>query len=91
MPHARLTNHILFKLQRHGDHHASAGKRYQCLQLYEASPQLPSGYAAMILLAFFPVLWRRIMDPRVMEWRRASTQKGQRFRHGPTPFQANAK
>ncbi|PRC46624.1 alkane 1-monooxygenase, partial [Mycobacterium sp. ITM-2017-0098] len=27
---------------------------------------LPSGYATMVLLALFPPLWRRVMDPRVL-------------------------
>ena len=83
---ARLTNHFLFKLQRHADHHSSAGKRYHTLQAYEESPQLPAGYATMIVLAFFPPLWRAVMHPRLMGWRAA--QKGQVFRHGPTPLEA---
>ena len=29
------------------------------------APQLPAGYAAMILVALIPPLWRRIMDPRL--------------------------
>jgi len=80
---ARVTNHLLFKLERHADHHAHAGKRYQTLQVYDSSPQLPAGYATMIFLAFFPPLWRRVMHPRLMDYRRQ--QVGQTFRHGPTP------
>ena len=80
---ARFTNMILIKLERHADHHAHAGKRYQTLQAYEESPQLPSGYATMILLSFFPSLWRRVMHPRLMAFRK--TQTGQVWRHGPTP------
>jgi hypothetical protein len=37
----------------------------------------------MIILAFFPPLWRAVMHPRLMEFRK--TQKGQVWRHGPTP------
>ena len=80
---ARLTNTLLFKLQRHADHHAHAGKRFQTLQLDERSPQLPSGYATCILLAFVPPLWRAVMHPRLMAFR--ATQKGQVWRHGPQP------
>jgi alkane 1-monooxygenase len=29
-------------------------------------PSCPSGYATMIVLALFPPLWRRVMDPRVI-------------------------
>ena len=31
------------------------------------APQLPAGYAAMVLLAWVPPLWRRIMDPRLLD------------------------
>ena len=30
------------------------------------APQLPTGYAGMILLALVPPLWRRVMDPRLV-------------------------
>jgi alkane 1-monooxygenase len=61
----RLTNWALFNLGRHTDHHNAAGRRYQILRHVDAAPQLPLGYAAMLLVAFVPPLWRRIMDPRV--------------------------
>tara|TARA_R110000868_G_scaffold202220_1_gene449777 strand:+ start:21243 stop:22382 length:1140 start_codon:yes stop_codon:yes gene_type:complete len=60
-----LTNLFLFHLQRHSDHHAHAKRRYQVLRHFDDSPQLPNGYAGMVLLALFPPLWRAVMDPRV--------------------------
>jgi alkane 1-monooxygenase len=60
-----LTNAFLFQLQRHSDHHASAGRRYQELRHHDDSPQLPGGYGAMLLLALVPPLWRRVIDPRI--------------------------
>lgn len=60
----RLSNMSLFNLPRHTDHHMHAGRRYQILRHVEGAPQLPAGYAAMILLALVPPLWRRVMDPR---------------------------
>jgi alkane 1-monooxygenase len=60
------TNLFLYHLQRHSDHHANPTRRYQALRHFDDSPQLPAGYAAMILLAYFPPLWRRIMDKRVI-------------------------
>jgi alkane 1-monooxygenase len=60
------TNLFLFHLQRHSDHHANPTRRYQALRHFEESPQLPAGYAAMILLAYVPPLWRRVMDKRVL-------------------------
>jgi alkane 1-monooxygenase len=60
-----LTNVFLFHLQRHSDHHAWAKRRYQVLRHHDVAPQLPAGYSAMIVLAMFPPLWRRVMNPRV--------------------------
>jgi alkane 1-monooxygenase len=36
------------------------------LRSFDESPQLPAGYATMIVVAMVPPLWRRIMDPRVL-------------------------
>ncbi|MDQ2750457.1 MAG: alkane 1-monooxygenase [Actinomycetota bacterium] len=60
------TNLFLYHLQRHSDHHANPTRRYQSLRHFEESPQLPAGYATMIVLAHFPPLWRRVMDQRVL-------------------------
>ncbi|MEU6583226.1 alkane 1-monooxygenase [Nocardia sp. NPDC046763] len=61
-----VTNIFMFHLQRHSDHHANPGRRYQTLRTSEEAPQLPAGYATMILLAVFPPLWRAVMDPRLL-------------------------
>lgn len=63
---AALTNLFLFNLQRHSDHHYKPGKRYQLLNHYDESPQLPTGYAGMIWLAAIPPLWKKIMNPKVL-------------------------
>lgn len=60
-----LTNLLLFQLQRHSDHHENPTRVYQLLRHYDASPQLPAGYATMMLIALVPPLWRRIMHPRL--------------------------
>ncbi len=60
------TNVLLYHLQRHSDHHANPTRRYQALRDFEESPVLPTGYAGMIVLALFPPVWRRVMDPRVL-------------------------
>lgn len=65
----RLSNHALLNLQRHSDHHAFAARRYQVLRHHEDAPQLPAGYASLVLLALIPPLWRHVMDPRVAAWR----------------------
>ena len=60
------TNIFLYHLQRHSDHHANPTRRYQTLRSFEDSPNLPSGYASMITIAYFPPLWRKVMDKRVI-------------------------
>jgi alkane 1-monooxygenase len=60
------SNVLLYHLQRHSDHHAHPVRRFQALRHFEEAPELPSGYATMIVLAAIPPLWRRVMDPRVL-------------------------
>jgi alkane 1-monooxygenase len=62
------SNFFLFQLQRHSDHHFNAIKRYQVLDHYDDAPQLPAGYPAMVVLAHFPNLWFKIMNPRLKKW-----------------------
>ncbi len=66
-----LSNLALLNLQRHSDHHAFAARRYQVLRHHDEAPQLPTGYASLVLLALLPPLWRRFMDPRVAAWKAA--------------------
>ena len=61
----RLSNALLFHLQRHSDHHETPRRRYAALLHHDESPQLPGGYASMFLLALVPPLWFRVIDPRV--------------------------
>lgn len=61
-----VTNLFLFQLQRHSDHHANPTRSYQALRHYDDVPQLPTGYAGMIPLAYIPWLWRRVMNKRVL-------------------------
>ncbi|HKG02609.1 MAG TPA: alkane 1-monooxygenase [Conexibacter sp.] len=61
------SNVLLYHLQRHSDHHANPTRRYQALRHMDGAPQLPTGYAGMIVLALFPPVWRRVMDRRLLE------------------------
>lgn len=62
-----VTNIFLYHLQRHSDHHANPTRRYQTLRSMDGAPNLPSGYATMLTLAYFPPLWRKVMDHRVLD------------------------
>jgi alkane 1-monooxygenase len=52
---------LLFELTRHSDHHHMGAKPYQVLDSKEESPMLPYGYPMMLILAYFPFLFRPIM------------------------------
>jgi alkane 1-monooxygenase len=60
------SNVFLYHLQRHSDHHAHPTRRYQALRNFEEAPDLPGGYATMIVVALFPPAWKRVMDKRVL-------------------------
>lgn len=61
----RVTNIFLYQLQRHSDHHANPTRGYEALRHFDEAPQLPGGYASMILVAWIPPLWFKVMNPRV--------------------------
>jgi alkane 1-monooxygenase len=61
-----VTNLFLYHLQRHSDHHANPTRRYQTLRHFDDSPQLPSGYAGMITLAYITPIWYALMNKRVI-------------------------
>ena len=61
----RVSNWLLINLARHAEHHLIASRRYPALASRDRAPQLPAGYGTMLLLAFVPPLWRRVMDRRV--------------------------
>jgi alkane 1-monooxygenase len=61
----RISNWLLFNVPRHSHHHIEPRLAYASIQHIEDAPQLPAGYFAMFILALFPPLWRRIMDPLV--------------------------
>jgi alkane 1-monooxygenase len=62
-----VTNLFLYQLQRHSDHHAHPSRSFQALRHFENAPQLPAGYASMLLPAYIPSLWYKLMDERVIQ------------------------
>jgi alkane 1-monooxygenase len=61
-----FSNLVLFHLERHSDHHTHPLRRYQSLRHFDNLPRLPNGYFGMYVLAYFPRLWYRVMDKRLM-------------------------
>jgi alkane 1-monooxygenase len=60
----RMNNAALFNMGRHSDHHRRTTRSYERLEPMLDAGELPSGYAAALLTALIPPLWRRIMDQR---------------------------
>ena len=76
--HSWNSNHLLgrmllFELTRHSDHHANARRRYQILRHFDESPQLPTGYPGMMVLATIPPLWFAVMHPHIERYRQRAT------------------
>jgi len=67
----RATNWLLINLQRHSDHHYKPSRAYPLLHTYpkQLAPQLPYSYPIMGMIAVFPRLWRKFMNPKVKAWR----------------------
>ncbi|MES2883091.1 MAG: alkane 1-monooxygenase, partial [Bacteroidota bacterium] len=68
--HSWNSNHVigrvmLFELSRHSDHHYLASRKYQVLSHHQNSPQMPTGYPGMMILALLPPLWFSVMNKRV--------------------------
>lgn len=68
--HSWNSNHVLgrmmlYELTRHSDHHHRAHKKYQLLEHREASPQMPYGYPASMVICLIPPLWFSLMNPRI--------------------------
>ncbi len=62
-----VTNLFLYQLQRHSDHHAFPTRSFQALRHFDEAPQLPGGYASMLLPAIIPAWWFKMMDQRVYD------------------------
>jgi len=56
---------FLFELSRHSDHHYLASRKYQVLRHHDDSPQMPTGYPGMMILALMPPVWFWVMNKRI--------------------------
>ncbi len=75
--HSWNSNHpigriMLFELTRHSDHHYMASRKYQVLRHFDYSPQMPTGYPGMMVLALFPPLWFKVMHKQIAKYRATS-------------------
>lgn len=70
-----VTNLFLYQLQRHSDHHANPTRSFQALRHFDDAPQLPGGYASMLLPAYIPSWWYKVMDERVIKHYKGDLEK----------------
>lgn len=66
------TTYLLCGIGLHSFHHCRPSKPFTKLALPGSAPELPGGLFAMFVLAWFPPLWRSIMDPLADFWMRAA-------------------
>ena len=71
--HSWNSNHLigrvlLFELSRHSDHHFRGAKPYQLLESKEESPVLPYGYPAMLIMGYFPFIFRPVMEKHLAKY-----------------------
>lgn len=83
----RVSNILLFHLERHSDHHAHPTRRYQALRHFDEAPQLPNGYFGMFIAAYIPPLWRLIMDKRVIQQNGTSMDNSNVLEHKRADYQ----
>ena len=64
------TTYLLCGIGLHSQHHCRPSKPFPRLSVPASAPELPGGLFAMFVLAWFPPLWWRVMDPLVDLWMR---------------------
>lgn len=62
---------LLFELTRHSDHHHMGAKPFQVLDSKQDSPLLPFGYPMMLMLSYFPFIFRPLMKKQLDLYRTA--------------------
>ena len=68
---------MLFNLSRHSDHHFKSSKKYQLLESLPESPQMPTGYPGMMMLALIPPLWFSVMNKKLEHIQSLTTKPNQ--------------
>jgi alkane 1-monooxygenase len=82
--HSWNSNHVigrlmLFELSRHSDHHYMASRKYQILRHHHNSPQMPTGYPGMMILAHIPPLFFYVMRKQMKKYDYNSSQKSEQL------------
>jgi len=59
-----LSSPVLFRLQRHSDHHSHAFRPYQILRRFDEAPYHPFEYLHSFVICLCPPLWFYLVNPR---------------------------
>ena len=70
-----ISSTLLFRIQRHSDHHAHSFRPYQILRRFDDAPHLPFEYLFAVNIVCIPQLWFACVDPRVDALRDLATGK----------------
>ena len=70
------TTYLMCGIGLHSYHHCRPSKPFHTLTVPAAAPELPGGLFAMFVLAWFPPLWRAVMDPLADLWMRPAIAQG---------------
>lgn len=60
-----VSSPLLFRIQRHSDHHAHVFRPYQILRRLKLAPEVPYTYVSMLWISLVPPLYFRVMNSRV--------------------------
>lgn len=60
-----VSNYYLLDIALHADHHLHPSRAFYNLSSHESSLEMPLSYPHMILLAGFPDLWFRLINPMI--------------------------
>lgn len=60
-----VSSPVLFRIQRHSDHHAHSFRPYQILRRFDDAPYMPFEYMQSTFIIVMPPLWFALMNPRV--------------------------
>ena len=60
-----ISSPILFRIQRHSDHHAHSFRPYQILRRFDDAPYHPFEYMQSMYIVTIPPLWFYLINPRV--------------------------
>ena len=92
--HSWNSNHplgrmVMLELSRHSDHHFISNRKFQLLRHFDESPQMPTGYPGMMLLALVPPLWFKVMHQQIDNYQ--ALFRAQELRDGNTQLYPETK